>query len=568
MLTLTTPQQQYLTVLAYVDLVCATTELGELLEAVEQFDGTTEAKQFVSRKLSAVINALATSPVSWAGKAVASPADSLRALFGSYLHLGAEGVFVWTPSEDRHVETSWADVSHAVESAVRVLRIALGQTDPAMMEDASVKAVLEPLAKDLGKPSSASHAPMCFALLEAAGLDFGPLTSTKGVASLAAQIETLVSGVGSDNGVRAHALCEGVRFSDVFVRPEQSRGDSPARSVHEIVDGPMPFRIDCALPFCEEPVMTPEAAKAYDVLRRFLAAQWGIDSEEWRFITEWAGVAMLGQASRYHRILAIKGPKGTGKSSLVELIAALFPEDTVTPSRPSAWSGRFGNAWELEGKLLAYDTEVPSNLRGSAAAIKQVAVGEMLDCEIKFVAGHRKVRPRCGVLWATNHTPDFGEDADPMTDRLVLLETTGRSMRGSSERIENLKDAVAAYRPYFVRLAVKAALEVFERGGYSIPSSSDDAVENMREESSPVSGWLRYVGATPSSEVEDRKCRTELYRHYVDFAGTKAVSDRKFFASLREEGYRDAQSGKLRYFGMKLSRPLTDDGDSFAAIKE
>ena len=67
-----------------------------------------------------------------------------------------------------------------------------------------------------------------------------------------------------------------------------------------------------------------------------------------------------------------------------------------------------------------------------------------------------------------------------------------------------------------------------------------------------VRGWLEYVGATPSGEVEDRKKRDHLYTSYKQFAGLRAVSAQKFYAALREEGYPDGKAVD-RYFGMQLT---------------
>jgi hypothetical protein len=67
-----------------------------------------------------------------------------------------------------------------------------------------------------------------------------------------------------------------------------------------------------------------------------------------------------------------------------------------------------------------------------------------------------------------------------------------------------------------------------------------------------VRKWLRYIGATPSSEVEDRKCQAALYQSYKQFAGRPALSPGKFNVALREEGYPDGKAVD-RYFGMKLT---------------
>jgi hypothetical protein len=70
---------------------------------------------------------------------------------------------------------------------------------------------------------------------------------------------------------------------------------------------------------------------------------------------------------------------------------------------------------------------------------------------------------------------------------------------------------------------------------------------------SSVIEWLDLVGAVPSSDAGDRKCRTTLYRHYAKFAGGKALSAQHFYATLVEEGFAKHRTAEGRYFGMQLT---------------
>ena len=167
---------------------------------------------------------------------------------------------------------------------------------------------------------------------------------------------------------------------------------------------------------------------------------------------------MLGIAPRFQRALVLYGPRGTGKSTFLKVLGALFKPlgaAALASVDPKDWIND-NHAARLMGARLNVVGELdPSYLLGQAR-FKTIVDGDALTTCEKYQQATRWY-PRCAHAFAANELP-MVPNADPsFWDRWVVLGLD-RHFRGTTDEVVGLgEEIVLGELPGVVAWAVTGA---------------------------------------------------------------------------------------------------------------
>ena len=207
---------------------------------------------------------------------------------------------------------------------------------------------------------------------------------------------------------------------------------------------------------------------------RFLAMleqAWGDDEDfddKVRALQEVMAATMFGVAPNHSRACLLYGRGGTGKSVLLEILAAMIPENAVSALPPHLWGERFQLS-ALVGSVLNVCGELPESATIQGDRFKGVVCGEPQSTEHKnkdsFV-----FRPMAAHWFASNHLPRTRDTSDGFMRRWLILEFTRKVSK--EEKIINYAEVIIAEeREAIAAWAVDGLKRLREHRDYTLPAS-------------------------------------------------------------------------------------------------
>lgn len=312
----------------------------------------------------------------------------------------------------------------------------------------------------------------------------------------------------------------------------------------------------------KSPELRQRAALAFDFdpgaacprFRQALSEWFELDDDREQkieFLSEFVGAALLGAATRYQRGVLLLGQGSNGKSALLSVVSALFPEGTRRAVSPK----QFGSQWyvaTLRGARINIETDVPPQVE-AASTFKKALSGEPIMAAEKFKKPFT-FAPTCGHLFSCNQLPAVDDLSHGFWRRWVVLEFKRRFDDAACDR--GLVDKiVAAEMPGVAAWALAGAHRLLLQGDYTKVPSSDVALGRWAEASDPVRAWL--VECTqPCNDRELAVRPVQAFEHFYSWCVHEArirdpLSRRQFFLainSLLEQ--RRAQGG--RWYPVRL----------------
>jgi P4 family phage/plasmid primase-like protien len=275
-------------------------------------------------------------------------------------------------------------------------------------------------------------------------------------------------------------------------------------------------------------------------------------------IGEFAGMCLLGSATRFQRWVLLKGQGDDGKSTLIDMIRGAMPKGSTCSIKPEELEDEYNRA-DLAGKLLNTVTEVKQRDILDAETLKAVVAGDVMrgreirQAPIDFT-------PRAGHIMAANGYPRFSDASHGFWRRPIVI-TFNRSFTGDPERKVGLAEIVLATEMqrivcWFVRMGAAA----LGRGCYVEPSSHTRAIAQWRGETDAVYEFVE-ARLVAVAEMEEKPSELsgwtasgklyDLFRQWCQNTGHREMSSTGFGRRLNELGYADRKSTK----GHRL-RPL------------
>lgn len=279
--------------------------------------------------------------------------------------------------------------------------------------------------------------------------------------------------------------------------------------------------------------------------------------EKVQLVGEFAGVCLLGAATRLQQWLLLKGPGEDGKSTLLELITGCFPTGSTCSIRPERLENEYDRA-DLCGKLLNTVSEVNQREVLDSVTLKAITTGDKMrgrpirekPIEFKPIAGH---------ILASNEYPRFADSSHGFWRRPLVL-TFNRRFTGDPARVLGLAEKVlATERPQMVSWLIRTGAKALARGAYTIPASHPQAIDDWRAETDPIYEFVKdRLSVTLKRPVTRENGWTpiaDLYGGLTEWAekrGFRAPSMNAFGRRLNALGHLEGKVNGKRYRPLRL----------------
>ena len=188
-------------------------------------------------------------------------------------------------------------------------------------------------------------------------------------------------------------------------------------------------------------------------------------------VQQWAGGALFGIAPRFHAALALIGPRGCGKSQILDVLGSVFPPAAVCAVPPHQLHDDY-KIVELRGRRLNLVAELPhEHPITRSTRLKEVIDGGLITGR-KIYSPPVTFRPAAAHLFAANRLPRVpGVDAS-FFDRWILIPVR-RRFRGTTEEVRRIGQTIAEEeRAGVVAWMVRGLRELLKTDALPLPSSS------------------------------------------------------------------------------------------------
>ncbi len=274
-------------------------------------------------------------------------------------------------------------------------------------------------------------------------------------------------------------------------------------------------------------------------------------------LQEFLGGALFGLSTRFQKCIIATGAGSNGKSTLMEIVRALFPEDRVQSISPKRWEHPFTLAGFV-GTLLNVVAELPPGAVLESDQFKAIITGDPITAEEKFKPAFM-LRSRAGHLFACNALPATKDQSLGFWRRFMVLEFN-RNFEGDTARDTNIATKIlASERAGILSWLVRGASRLLDQDGYTIPASHGTALARWKMNSDSVRIFAdEYVSqGEPARHPAALVYRT--YRIWALESGYKPVAERTFKATMEKiDGvtWTRVETGKVYAFALVPGRAL------------
>jgi putative DNA primase/helicase len=182
------------------------------------------------------------------------------------------------------------------------------------------------------------------------------------------------------------------------------------------------------------------------------------------FLQEFAGYCLTPDTS-LETALWFKGPRGSGKSTIIEGLVAMLGSKHGVLGLGEIESSPFALS-RIPGKTLLVSTEQPSSYLRSTHVIDALISGESIIMDRK----HRdaeEVTPTAKIVWAMNEAPRIANTTSGIFRRVKIVEFP--ALKG--KRDPEVKEWVKAEGAGILNWALEGLARLRERGGFEFPES-------------------------------------------------------------------------------------------------
>lgn len=272
--------------------------------------------------------------------------------------------------------------------------------------------------------------------------------------------------------------------------------------------------------------------------KSYLYSLWDDDDVEARvdMIQEWLGMAILGMSTKFHRALILKGRKGSGKSTFINILKGLLPSGDATGDETSVAPEQFGEdpyLYKLAFAKLNAVYEGEDRPIMDQARLRAVVSGEPMSINVKYRATPLTARITCAHIFAYNDLPQVPGAHAAFWDRFLVLDLD-KTVRGTELEIDDLAEHILREeRAYIVGWCIQGALRALRQGGYTIPKSVQQQLALWSGDADSVAAWMEAEAKVSSDFYTSLAALYKSYRDWAIAAGMQPVNQRTFGRRLR-----------------------------------
>ena len=232
-------------------------------------------------------------------------------------------------------------------------------------------------------------------------------------------------------------------------------------------------------------------------------------------LREWIGAALCNRATDYQKGLVLHGSGANGKSTVQEIIMAMFPAGTVTSIPPQDMENEYRRA-KLSSSRLNCVAELPEADILQSEAVKAMIGGDLVSARYIREAVF-EYKPRAAHLFSANALPGVRDMTAGFWRRWLVL-TFDRQFQEKEMDRQLAGRIIASELPAIASWAIEGAAELAARGYFDAPDSSEKAVNAWRHQADQVASFIEQRCRTELMEGDKGESATKLYNSYSQWA--------------------------------------------------
>lgn len=262
-------------------------------------------------------------------------------------------------------------------------------------------------------------------------------------------------------------------------------------------------------------------------------------------LAEFVGAAITGNATRFQRVLILKGEGSNGKSVFLKVVARLLPERLVCSIPPQQWGDDRKKA-HMVGRLLNVVGELPDSDIISSENFKAVVTGDTVNAEPKYKDPF-DFSPRMGNIFNANKLPGTTDTTVGFWRRFLLVEFLRNFENDpTSQDPESLVDALSEELQGILAWALRGVSRRFQQRAYTVPGSHTQAMAVWRLSVDQVKAFAEecLVRTYPPTQPGEKRGSTEsgvvyqMYRAWAEGEGhQRPITKPRFRERLLSLGF-------------------------------
>lgn len=271
------------------------------------------------------------------------------------------------------------------------------------------------------------------------------------------------------------------------------------------------------LPFRYMPDESTRAPRFFEFLER----AWGRDpdyKQKIEALQEAIWITMFGMATTYQRAFLFKGPGSTGKTTLLNIILNMMPDDARCTISPDMWGDKFSPVG-MAGKLINYCGELSEKKLIDGQKFKEIVDGSPLQAQYKGQDSFT-LHPRAAHWFASNYLPKTSDGSSGFNRRWLIFNFN-YPLKDTDARVLNLADAIIAEeREAIAAWVMSASSRMKDKTTLTIPASHEDEIRDAAAMNNSVRLFLDEsprVRIADGSKTSRRISENQLLLEYRSF---------------------------------------------------
>lgn len=248
---------------------------------------------------------------------------------------------------------------------------------------------------------------------------------------------------------------------------------------------------------------------------------------------EYCGYALLPHC-KYHKALYMRGAGRNGKSTLLNVIRALFGDDNTTCLEPSDFASAF-SLIHLKDALINICTDAKPDITGAEANLKKAIAGEPLQACYKL-KDYITFRPRAKIFFACNHDLATKDKTDSMLERFLLIDFPVHFVDNPQEGTNEAKKDLDIEAKLMQELSgvfnwcMEGARRLINQGHFTITDEQAEIARVFAANTDSVIAFLDDFKQAIDDNIAEHDgrdfylTRGQVYACYLDFCDNEGIS--------------------------------------------
>ncbi|MDH6149340.1 MULTISPECIES: DNA primase family protein [Paraburkholderia] len=267
------------------------------------------------------------------------------------------------------------------------------------------------------------------------------------------------------------------------------------------------------------------------------------------FVQQWLGYLLVPDTS-LQKMLWLVGAGANGKSVLLAVVNALVGEANISHAMLDTFHQSHVRA-ELDGKLVNIAGEMAADSMIDDGYIKAIVAGDTIEASRKYKPS-KSFRPFARLMAATNNLPRTNDLTHGFFRRTIILSFNRKF--AAHEQNPNLVKELLEELPGILAWAVAGLRTLRQQGHFTIPASSDAALEQYRAEANPVKLFADECLVASQTGRAQSKDLLAVHRQWCGQYGFNCRNVSTFGRALGELGFEQVKSNGTRYWRVAITQ--------------